>query len=525
MNSSRLAAARGQFARRRRRWWIKLCAVQPISRRRLLAAGAAVAIAPRVRRSVSASALDGDPFTLGVCSGDPDGSSAVLWTRLTSPDGSPLGAPDVALTWELSDDEDFRSTLASGDVLARADEAHSIHVVAELAGTAFFRFRSGEWVSPVGRTAPLPAPAGGSASRLRIATPNCQHFEDGFYAAHRDIAEWRPDLVLFLGDFIYENAGNPVGDGIVRSHQGGETVGLDEYRARYAQYLGDAQLQASRAACPWLVVWDDHEADNNYAGLIPEDPAQADTFPARRLAAYQAWWEHQPVRMARPTSIDDFTIYRSFTWGSLAKVVMLDGRQHRSDQACGDVTLNFDPACPEASEPDRTMLGREQERWLLDELGTVDATWAVIGQQTVVSDLGLPNGAILNYDQWDGYELARRRLLLAAAQTDRTIVLTGDIHLASVGVLPGLGVEFVSTSITSTGLDAGLEDALAGLFPNVKAVELAHRGYTRHVVSPEQWTAEFRVVDDVTDPDSAVSTWKTFTIDAGARDVVTEVSV
>jgi alkaline phosphatase D len=496
--------------------------MQAISRRELLAAGAAAAIAPHFAWPAPTFGPGGSPFTLGVCSGDPDEHSAVLWTRLTAPDGSPLPAGDVDVSWELSDAPGFRGSLAWGEVTARADEAHSVHALAALTGPAYFRFRAGDAVSPVGHVAPLPPEGGDRAGTMRIATPNCQDFQAGYYAAHRDIAEWQPDLVLFLGDFIYEYAGSLVGGDVVRRHNGNEVETIADYRARYTQYLSDADLQASRAACPWLVIWDDHEVDNNYASRTPEFPADADGFAARRLAAYQAWWEHQPVRMPRPVTNDELKIYRSATWGSLAKVIMLDGRQYRSDQACDDATLSFDPACPEAAAPGRTMLGRDQERWLLGELDSVAATWTVLGQQTVVTDLGLPNGAILNYDQWDGYESARRRLLLSAAQTERTIVLTGDIHLAGVGVLPGIGVEFVSTSISSIGLGTELEDTIAPLFPNIKAVELAHRGYTRHVVTPELWTAEYRIVDDVTDPDSAVSTWKTFTVDRAARDVVTE---
>ena len=184
-------------------------------------------------------------------------------------------------------------------VPATAADGHSVHVTVELDGPAWYRFRAGGWTSPVGRVAPAPAAA--DHDPLRIATASCQHFETGFYAAHRDIAEWQPDLVMFLGDFIYENAGRPAGQGRVRTHDGDEPTTLDGYRERYAQYLADPDLQASRAACPWLVIWDDHEVENNYAGLVPEDPSDAAGFAARRAAAYQAWWEHMPVRLPPPT--------------------------------------------------------------------------------------------------------------------------------------------------------------------------------------------------------------------------------
>ena len=491
--------------------------VQSLSRRQLLAIGAAAAIMPRLggRTAVVPTA---NPFTLGVCAGDPDARSAVLWTRLTQPDGSALGGGDLTVTWELSDDESFRSVV-SGDAMARADEAHSVHAVIDLAGPAFFRFRCGDWTSAVGRVAPTPSDPG----QLRIATTSCQHYETGYYTAYADLAAWAPDVVVFLGDFIYEYGGQNVGGDVVRSHGSGETFTIDDYRERYALYLSDLQLQSARGVCPWLVIWDDHEVENNYAASTSEDVAPQDDFVARRLAAYQAWWEHMPVRIPRPTDTDDTIIYRTVSWGSLADLLLLDGRQFRSDQTCGDVVLTVDPACPETLDPARTMLGSVQEQWLGEQLAATTATWPVIAQQTVLTNVTLPNGAVLNYDQWDGYPAARERLLLQAAQAARAVVLTGDIHLAAVGRLPGVGIEFVSTSISSVGLvPADLAGALAG-FPDVVDVELDHRGYTRHTITAETWMAEYRTVDDEATPDSAVSTWKTFVVNAATPDAVAEI--
>jgi alkaline phosphatase D len=490
--------------------------VDQLSRRQVLAIGAATAVVPRFRRRISSPALDGNPFTLGVCAGDPDERSAVLWSRLTEPDGSTLDIGDVAVTWEIAANESFASSVTWGEVVARADEAHSVHVVVDVTGPSFFRFRAGDWTSRTGRV----APTGVDPAQLRLATANCQHFETGYFAAHRDLAEWVPDLVVFLGDFIYEYGGENLGGDLVRSHASGETFTIDEYRQRYALYLADPQLQAARAVCPWLAIWDDHEVENNYAAVASEDAAPADEFLARRLAAYQAWWEHMPVRIDRPGDTADTIIYRTVHWASLADVMLLDGRQFRSDQACGDVALSTDPACPETADPARTMLGSEQEQWLGDQLAATAATWPVIAQQTVLSDVTLPNGAVLNFDQWDGYPAARQRLLLQAAQAQRAVVLTGDIHLAAVGRLPGIGVEFVTASISATGLvPADLAEAVAG-FPDVVDAELAHRGYTRHTITADNWTAEYRTVGDVTDPESPVSTWKTFVVDASVRDAV-----
>jgi alkaline phosphatase D len=394
-----------------------------------------------------------------------------------------------------------------------------VHAVVDVAGPSFFRFLTGQWTSAIGRV----ASTGTDPAQLRLATATCQHFESGFYAAHADLAAWAPDLVVFLGDFIYEYGAENIGGAVVRSHGSGETFTLEDYRNRYALYLGDADLQVARAVCPWLVIWDDHEVANNYAMLTSEHDDPPDQFAERRLAAYQAWWEHMPVRIPRPVAGQDTIIYRTIAWGPLTELILLDGRQFRSDQTCGDVVLSLDPACPETADPTRTMLGSEQEAWLGEQLAASAATWPVIAQQTVLSNVTLPNGAVLNYDQWDGYPAARQRLLLQAAQAARTIVLTGDIHLAAVGAIPGVGIEFVASSVTSAGLvPPDVLEVVTG-FPEVVDAELAHRGYIRHTVTPQTWTAEYRTVDDVANPQSTVSTWKTFTVDVAARDAVTEV--
>ena len=307
----------------------------------------------------------------------------------------------------------------------------------------------------------------------------------------------------------------------VRSHDGDEPTDLAGYRARYEQYLADPQLQASRAACPWLVIWDDHEVENNYAGLVPEDPSEADGFAARRAAAYQVWWEHMPVRLPPPADGEAYPIHRRVQWGALADLLLLDGRQYRSDQACLDVTLSFEPPCREAVEPTRTMLGTDQERWLDDAFAAATGTWTVLGQQTVMTDLRLPNGAILSHDQWDGYAPARDRLLRRAAGVDRVVVLTGDIHLAAVGTLPGVGVEFVTTSISSAN---DLDEARGSRRRSPACSTPSSRPSWRIGATPatrsdrDSWTAEFRTVDDVASADSPVSTWRTFRVHADARD-------
>ena len=477
--------------------------------------------------------LVGDPFTLGVASGDPDAASVVLWTRLAPEPYTGGGMPtdDIDVRWEVSATDDFAVIAFSGTETATAAHAHTVHAIAQIEqGDWFYRFRVGSYTSPVGVTRPAP-PADAPLAQAKFAAASCQNFSDGYYAAHRDIAEQQPDFTIWLGDYIYEGGGLPFDpDVAARAHIGEEPKSLDDYRNRYGQYKADPQLQASHAACPWFVIWDDHEVENNYADLTPQDTADAAGFQERRFAAYQAWWEHQPVRLDPPVAADqEYRIYRDTQWGDLIELALLDGRQYRSDQACGDATLNLDPPCAEALDPTRTMLGAQQEQWLLDTLSASTSAWNVVGNQVVLADATF-NGAVLNYDQWDGYPVARARLLQALADNDiqNLVVITGDIHLAAVAQLRAgdrasgvsVGAEFVTTSISSDGLiDDALGDVLKS-FPDLVDAELSRRGYSLHTVTPERWTAEYRSVTDVDNPDSEVTSFGTYTVEAGSNTVV-----
>jgi alkaline phosphatase D len=243
-------------------------------------------------------------LSLGVASGTPLPAGVVLWTRLAPDplDGGGLGPESIPVRWEVAHDEQFAQLARSGTVDAVAADAHSVHV--EVTGLEpdrwyFFRFMAGDEVSPTGRTRTAPA-ATATLDRLRFAFASCHNFEQGFYAAHRhaaDAAEEDPDLVVFLGDYIYESTSSTP---LARSHVGGEARTLAEYRTRHAQYKTDSDLQRLHAAAPWLVTWDDHEVDNNYARNRSEnlDPQ----FMRRRADAYRAYFEHMPLpATARPS--------------------------------------------------------------------------------------------------------------------------------------------------------------------------------------------------------------------------------
>jgi alkaline phosphatase D len=543
--------------------------MHPISRRTFLAAGAAVvaaacsdngdadsttttAAASTTSTSTTEAAttteattttstlprveLSADPFTLGVASGEPDPVSVVLWTRL-APDplnGGGMPDDDVEVTWEISDSADFATVAASGVETATLERGHTVHAIVPLdQGSWFYRFRVGQYTSPVGTTRAAPD-ASVNLAETNFAVANCQNYANGQYAAHRDLAEHEPDFVVFLGDYIYEDPGVPGNeDPTARVHIGPEPTTLEEYRNRYARYKTDPHLKAAHAVCPWFVIWDDHEVENNYAGETPQAADDAPTFPARRFAAYQAWWEHQAVRFDPPVGPNkEYRTYRDVHWGDLIDLALLDGRQYRTDQACGDVTLSVEPPCAEVLDPARTMLGDEQETWLFDALAASTATWNVIGNQTVFADATL-NGAVLNYDQWDGYPLERARILqhLADSSVPNVVVLTGDIHLAAVAQLragdravgPPVGAEFITTSISSAGLISDQFTDVLKSYPHLVDAELTHRGYALHSVTAERWTAEYRIVTDVSDAASEVTTLGTYVVDAGTN-LVTKAS-
>jgi len=433
--------------------------------------------------------LAGPPFTLGVASGDPSPGGVVLWTRLAPEPQAPAGGmpvEPVSVRWEVARDEAFAKVVRQGKAVARLDAAHSVHVDVrglEPGHDYFYRFIAAGDVSPVGRTRTAPAPDA-SKRPVRFAFASCQQYEEGYFTAYRHLAEEDLDLVAFLGDYIYEDGATP---GSARVHEGPEPMDLAAYRARYATYKADADLQVAHAAHPWAVIWDDHEVENNYAA----DRAQNDTmspaeFLTRRAAAYRAWWEHQPVRLPAPTG-PDVLMYRTLDFGQLAAFQLLDTRQYRTDQACGS-PVDIGAPCPEVDSRDATLLGDTQSRWLSRALGESRARWNVIAQQVMVGPVNfaptLPGGGIVNLDQWDGYPAARGSLMKQLAQiAPNPVVLTGDIHsswvhdlIAEVGDASGtsdrvVATELVGTSITSSfGLESVVRGAVASQ-PTIKYFE------------------------------------------------------
>ena len=473
--------------------------------------------------------LADDPFTLGVASGDPLSDRVILWTRLAP---EPLwngGMPDAPapVAWEIALEEDFQTLINDGVAVASPEHGHSVHVDAkglEAETTYFYRFHVGEWTSPVGRTRTLPSP-GTSPEKLRFVTASCQNYKDGYYTAHTHLQEEELDFVIFLGDYIYESGKA----GSIRDHEAGSPYSLLEYRNRYAHYRSDPELQGAHARFPWFLIWDDHEVVNNRAGGATfETEEERSAFESRRTAGYKAWWEHQPVRIPPPTG-NHLPIHRSVEFGGLASLFFLDTRQYRDELGCGG---GIGSHCEDLDNPQRQLLGEDQEEWLFEGLSASTATWNVLAQQVVMSDLTL-GGVAINMDQWDGYPAARERLLahLQEQEIDNAVVLTGDIHAAGVGTMhatlddvetPVVATEFVTTAVSSgSQYSDAIDGVLKTFLPSIKHIhyaELTQRGYIRHTVTAAKWRVDFRKVETVLEPGAPVATAVSFELDRQATD-------
>jgi alkaline phosphatase D len=497
-------------------------------RRAFLIGGLAVVGAGALARVQARPRWDASPFSLGVASGDPSDDGVVLWTRL-APDplnGGGMTPSPVELRWEVADDEGMRRVVKSGRATAVAEWAHTVHV--EVTGLEpqreyWYRFHAGDATSRTGRTRTLPR-AKDDVNRLRFAFASCQHYETGFFTAYRYMATEGLDLIFHLGDYIYEGAGR---DGQPRRHRGLELATLDDYRTRYAQYRLDPDLQAAHAAFPWIVTPDDHEVDNNYAGAISEHDDPRDAFLARRAAAYQAYYEHMPLRRRSIPAGPGIQLYRQFSYGRLASFCVLDTRQFRTDQPCGDGSK---APCPGMADPQATLLGATQEKWLFDALARSSARWNVMPQQVMMAKVDQMPGAEERFsmDQWSAYDVARTRLMefLGTRRASNPVVLTGDIHTNWVNDLkvdfrdadaPAVATEFVGTSITSggDGIDqsARMKDVLAEN-PFVK-FQNSQRGYVSCSVTPGAWHADYQVLDQVTKPDAPRRTRASFKVRDG----------
>ncbi|WP_344322607.1 alkaline phosphatase D family protein [Streptomyces macrosporus] len=528
-------------------------AARHLNRRRFLTvSGAAAALALGTNLpspAHAASPLDPrrigeDPFTLGVASGDPRPDSVVLWTRLApepyEPD-SGMPARPVPVLWEVAHDARFRRTAARGGAIAHPEFHHSVHVDVrglEPGRDYHYRFRVGRWTSPVGRTRTAPA-AGSSPAALRLGLISCQAYHDGYYTALGHLArEEDLDAVFHLGDYLYEYAVSAVGGS--RNHTDRtlpevfdrETVTLEDYRLRYSLYKTDADLAAAHAAHPWIVTWDDHETENNYANGVPENGVPTEEFLIRRAAAYRAYYENMPLRRPQRPQGPDLRLYRRFHYGDLAQFDVLDTRQYRDNQANGD---GWKVPTPESEDPSRTMLGAAQERWLIDGWRRSRALWNVVPQQVVFSRRRnrIEGPWPLSMDAWDGYPGSRERVLAGAdeAGVENLVVLTGDVHVHYGFDIKRdfddpdsrtAGVEIVTTSVTS-GRDGAAKPAnwqtLMTANPHLRYYN-GQRGYVLLGLDREGLRADYRTVSAVTTPGAPITTAASFVSPVGEPGLV-----
>ncbi len=496
----------------------------------LTAACTAAALWPKLLR---ARAPADSPFTLGVASGYPHPRGCTLWTRLAPLPlhGGGMPPEPVEVQWEVARDEAFRSIVARGESAALPQWGHSVHI--DVSGLDadrwyWYRFTALGARSAAGRTRTAPHERPGA--ELRFAFASCQQYEQGYYAAYRHMAREALDLVVHLGDYIYESSW---GRSHVRAHGTPEPVTLDDYRNRYALYKSDADLQAAHAAFPWLCTWDDHEVQNDYANDRSQFLDDREAFLARRAAAYQAYYEHMPLpQWARPRGAD-MQLYTRLPYGALAQFHVLDGRQHKSHQVCprpgyGGSNQVAAMLCPERMDEALTLFGLPQERWLHDGLSATPGRWHIVAQQTLMAQADRGPGEAQEFwtDGWDGYPRARERLLrhIAEQRIRNAVVISGDVHMAAVADLKVdfndprsavVATEFCGTSITSQGPSRKRVETLLAKNAHLKYADGALRGYTVLHLNERRCVATLRALNNVRDPASGIYDVASYVVENG----------
>jgi len=521
----------------------------PITRRRFLAGAGGLALAGGLTsaRGFAQSAPEiarGGRFAQSVASGQPTTNGITLWTKL-----SELERPG-RMQFEVSADPDFRSVIIRRSVTPDAARDFAITTRVESAKLKpseryFYRFFTCDRTSPVGRF--RTARPADSREPVRIAFFSCQDYESGFYTAHRGIAQEEDlDLVVCLGDYIYERSFDPnkTREDDTGPNGTAEVQTLGEYRDKYRLYHTDADLLAVREAHSLYTIWDDHEVEDNYAADKPGDATQQErvAFLERRANGYRAFFEHMPQFeiAGRPAQI-----YGTIPLGRNADVLLLDQRQYRSDQPCGDATAPPPGTCSEKDAPDRTMLGAEQKAWFKEALAGSRATWKIVGNQLQMMSLDYARGQPLIVDSWDGYTAERRELgeFIRDRKIQNVSYLTGDIHTYFAGNVtpsgregPGqpaaVATEFVGGSITSEGiadrqggeqfrdqLAAALDTGSGTQNPQIKYSNQSEKGYGVLEARPDELLVQFKSPQTVRSPQSNIFTLQRFRVASGVPNV------
>lgn len=485
--------------------------------------------APLASRLAAGVPLPANPFTLGIASGEPGRDNAILWTRLApQPDRADGGMPpvDVAVHWEVARNADMSAVVQRGQSMASPDLAHSVHVeLQDLEPNRhyWYRFATATHQSPVGRTKTLPANTDPS-STIRFVTASCQNYTHGHFHAYAHMLAEQPDFVMHLGDYLYDTA---FGETFRLHETDAPPRTLQDYRRRHALYKGDPQLQQAHAQLPFFVTIDNHDA------VEDAEPGNA----SQRAAAYQAWYEHMPVRGYGGIGANTFELHRKISIGDLLQISLLDARQYRDTKApCtgpfdADYGFgNYREYCSIERSENRSMLGARQEQWLTEQLRNNRCAWNVIASPGPFLPFTYRHqDKDLHYiGAWDAYPANRRRAAAAlrAAQHGHPLVLSGDVH--SFWAVDGRQVERTSdrvpvvelvTSSISANWPAPLAQPVTNNLktnPQVGFYEPGHRGYLLHTVQADTWTAQARGLDSVTDPESAIRTIAQFSIANGS---------
>ena len=470
-----------------------------------------------------------NPFSMGVASGEPSPDGFVIWTRLAPEPlaGGGMNPEFVNVRWQVAEDEQMTKVVQKGRSVATPQLGHAVHV--EVKGLQpdrwyFYQFKVGNVASPIGRSRTTPK-FHTLPEQMKFAFTSCQHYEYGYFNGYEHMLQEDLDLVVHLGDYIYEGAARKSGD---RIHHGPELETLAQYRERYAQYRLDILLQETHRQFPWLVTWDDHEFDNNYANLVSEEEGiSPEEFLYRRINAYQSYYEVMPLRKSSLPHGPHMKLYRKVRYGRLADFYVLDTRQYRTDQPLGDGNRDLEDA---VFDSNATMLGDRQEHWLMNNMLRSSSVWNVLAQQVMMARVERGDGVKREFsmDQWPGYDVSRTRLLkfIADRKISNPVVLTGDIHTNWVNDLKvdfddpnsaTVATEFVGTSMTSGG------NGGKPIPKYERALEVnefvkwynAERGYVSCTLTPTEWRSNFRVVPFVDKPDAPIIDRATFVIESG----------
>ncbi len=511
-----------------------------MKRRSFLGLIAGSAVGAYVSATRAATGVGDATFRHGVASGDPLDDRVILWTRVSGQDRS-----RVRVRWELAKDPDFEDVVARGRERTGPDRDYTVKVDADglEPGTVYFyRFRVGRETSTTGRTQTLPE---GRLDAARFAVVSCSNHPYGRFHVYRDIAEDAElDAVIHLGDYIYEYGmggyATEYAEALGRVPEPPvEVVTLADYRMRHAQYKSDPDSQAMLARIPLIAIWDDHEITNDaWRDGAQNHQEDEGAYVDRVAAATQAYFEWMPIRGEAQAGRS--RIFRSFSYGDLLSLIMLDTRLYGRDLQ-PDANGETDPERigRRLNDASRRILGGEQEAWFEGELEQSSAVWQVVGQQIMVSPVrtpdlepivdldagvGLPRDMLerlvaasksnppMLLDTWNGYPHARQDFLTAIARhSDNAVIVTGDMHTSMAGDLIPEGsdtpvaVEMMTTSVTSPGFDqylpqqrpGAVRDATLGFNATLKYMETSRRGWLKLNVTRKDVVGEWHLVDDV----------------------------